>query len=407
MLQNLRFKFVLTCMLSAFVVLVFIIGTINVYNYTSMSNHAQEMLQFIIEKNGELPLPRGNNNETINQDDFGVFHPESIFQLRYFFVAFDEDLNIQSATTNNVVTIDQAAAKEYAIMASDIDKISGNIGNYKFQKGKIHGDDAIVFIDQTREQEIFSNSLINSIMISIIALILIAFISFYLSRFAIKPIVATYEKQKIFITNVSHEIKTPLTIISANTDITEMTWGESKWTRNTKNQIEKLTDLVNDLILISKLDEEGDIALKSEMLLSKIVNEICQNYKSIKGDKFFDIHILENISFLGNEKDIERLIYILLDNAFKYSDSKGSISFQLYKKQESIMIEVYNTTAKTKKGIHNEFFDRFYRGDSSHCSDIQGFGLGLSIAKSIVHAHKGKITAKSIDGMSITIQVIL
>ena len=407
MLQNLRFKFVLTCMLSAFVVLVFIIGTINVYNYTSMSNHAQEMLQFIIEKNGELPLPRGNNNETINQDDFGVFHPESIFQLRYFFVAFDEDLNIQSATTNNVVTIDQAAAKEYAIMASDIDKISGNIGNYKFQKGKIHGDDAIVFIDQTREQEIFSNFLIDSIMISIIALILITFISFYLSRFAIKPIVATYEKQKRFITNASHEIKTPLTIISANTDITEMTWGESKWTRNTKNQIEKLTALVNDLVLISKLEEEGDIVLKSEMPLSKIADEIGQNYQFIKGDKLFDIHILENISFLGNEKDIERLIYILLDNAFKYSDSKGSISFQLYKKQESIIIEVYNKTAKITKGIHNEFFDRFYRGDSSHCSDIQGFGLGLSIAKSIVHAHKGKITAKSIDGMSITIQVIL
>ena len=407
MLQNLRFKFVLTCMLSAFVVLFFIIGTINIYNYTSMSNHAQEMLQFIIDKNGELPQPKGKNNELLNQEEFGIFHPESIFQLRYFFVTFDEDFNIQSATTNNVVTIDQVTAKEYAIMASDIDKISGNIGNYRFKKGKIDGADAIVFIDQTREQEIFLDFLINSIMISIIALILIAFISFYLSRFAIKPIVATYEKQKRFITNASHEIKTPLTIISANTDITEMTWGESKWTRNTKNQIEKLTDLVNDLILISKLDEEGDITLKSEILLSKIVNEIVQNYESIKGDKLFDIHILDNISFLGNEKDIERLIYILLDNAFKYSHSKGSISFQLYKKQESIMIEVYNTTAKTTKGTRNEFFDRFYRGDSSHCSDTQGFGLGLSMAKSIVHSHKGKITAKSIDGMSITIQVIL
>ena len=407
MLKNLRFKFVLICMLSAFVALVFIIGTINIYNYTSMSSHTQEMLHYIINKNGELPQPKGANDDTINQEDFGIFHPESIFQLRYFYVTFDDDSNIQSATTDNMVTISQEGAKQYAIKANDIDKISGNIGNYKFQKGKIDGACAIVFIDQTREQEIFLDFLINSIMIAIIALILIALISFYLSKIAIKPIVATYEKQSRFITNASHEIKTPLTIISANTDIIEMISGESKWTRNTKNQIEKLTDLVNDLISISKLDEEDDIKIKLEMPLSKIVCEIGENYNSIKGDKIFDRQILDKISYVGNYKDIERLIYILLDNAFKYSDSKGRISFQLYKKQESIIIEVFNTTDQTTKGNHNEFFDRFYRGDSSRCSDIQGFGLGLSMAKSIVSAHKGKITAKSIDGKSITIQVIL
>ena len=188
----------------------------------------------------------------------------------------------------------------------------------------------------------------------------------------------------------------------------EMHTGGSKWISSSKEQIIKLTDLVNSLVSLSRMEENEELK-KANFSLSEIAEMMVESYDNIAltKNKRFNANIENNIDYIGNEKSISQLFYILLDNAFKYSNDKGVIDVSLMKKQDKIILTMQNTVDEIPVGKHNELFDRFYRKDESRNSQTGGFGIGLSLAKSIVAKHKGKINAKSIDGKSLTIEVIL
>lgn len=411
MIKKLRIKFVSTSIISIFIVLVLIIGSINIINYINMNERTDHMLRFVLDNKGTLPRPE-KKDKPHNIPYFNNFKgnpsPEVIFQTRYFTVILDKNSEVIMNDTSNIFAVTPTQAIEYAKKAQSTNKITGFINNYKYLKGTLNDNTAIIFIDCERDISLFNNFLYTSIFISLISLIFVGIVSYLLSSIAIKPSINAYEKQKKFITNASHEIKTPLTIISANTDIIEMSCGESKWINSTKSQITRLTELVNNLVALSRLDEENYVVQKSNLCLSDILEAISKNYEgmSLDDNKTFECTIESDIYYHGNEKNITQLLYILLDNAFKYSNCNGTIKINLKKYRGKIIIEVYNTTDPISKGPHNEFFDRFYRQDESHNSKNSGFGIGLSLARSIVNSHKGKITAKSIDGKSITVSVI-
>lgn len=267
---------------------------------------------------------------------------------------------------------------------------------------------------------------------------------YFFSGKILKPVSESYEKQKRFITDASHEIKTPLTIIDANTEVIEMMEGENEWTISTRKQVARLTSLTEKLVFLSRMDEEATKLEMLEFSLSDAILDTAEPFKAIartKGKKL-TIDVTDGILYTGDEKTIRQLVSILLDNAMKYSgcssvsfeksninkknlnktsqtqndcvtttgDTAPEIELTMRPSGKTRIITVWNTvdeTANIKKGRQDMLFERFYRTDTSHNSKTGGFGIGLSAAYAIVKAHKGKITAESKDGRSIKFTIVL
>lgn len=231
-----------------------------------------------------------------------------------------------------------------------------------------------------------------------------------LSKRIVRPVAESYEKQKQFITDAGHELKTPLTIIGADADLAEMECGENQWIQDIRRQTQRLTELTQDLIYLSRVEEEGLSLQSIDFPLSDVAEEMAHSFLPLAQNqgKRLEIAVQPMLSFRGDEKSIRQLCSILLDNALKYSPQEGELLFRLEKQGKNILLSVSNTTSQPiKKEELCHLFDRFYRTDPSRNSQTGGYGLGLSIARSIVTAHKGKIRAESPQESVLTIQVTL
>ena len=228
------------------------------------------------------------------------------------------------------------------------------------------------------------------------------------SKRIIRPISESYEKQKRFITDAGHELKTPITIINADADVLEAELLESnEWLDDIRKQTSRLTRLTNDLVYLSKMQEDDAKVLKSVFSISEIAADTCQSFYAvaISKNKKFAYSIQPDLLMLGDEQAITKLLTILIDNAIKYSPEGGIIRLNVKKDGKTILIHAYNATDNIEKGSANHLFDRFYRTDASRNSETGGFGLGLSVAKAVVEAHRGKISAVSEDGNSLSVEV--
>lgn len=246
-----------------------------------------------------------------------------------------------------------------------------------------------------------------SILIASLGLLSVFILLLILSGRIVKPVAESYEKQKRFITDAGHEIKTPLTIISADADVLDMECGENEWLRDIQLQIKRLTSLTNDLIYLSKMEEAQGHLQMTDFSLSDLTDELVQSFQALAKarGKAFTSTIQPGISFHGNERALSQVISNLLDNALKYSEQSGSISVDLKKQGRSICLGVFNTTSAITEENLNNLFERFYRADPSRNSRTGGHGIGLSIVKAVVTAHKGEIRASSRDGRSLLISV--
>ena len=218
----------------------------------------------------------------------------------------------------------------------------------------------------------------------------------FFSQIVFLPVEESIRKQKQFITDASHELKTPLTISDANTEVIEMETGENQWTKSTRKQIQRLSGMVQQLVALSRLDENRDIGEKTEFSASDAVLETVQPYEAPvrTGGKEMEQLVDEGILFTGNERDFRQLVGILVDNAVKYTPEGGKIRIALKKKGKKCQLEIFNDAEELPVGKLDVLFERFYRLDSSRNSSTGGSGIGLSVAKAIVRAHKGKITAE-------------
>lgn len=249
-----------------------------------------------------------------------------------------------------------------------------------------------------------------AIVLGICALIVFAVILILVSRKAIKPITDTYHKQQEFITNAGHELKTPLAVISANTEMEEMLGNNSEWNESTKQQVAKLTKLINSLISLARAGETGEITL-SKVDFSQIVEETTQDFKSVmkKNNLTYQISIREGIKVIAEKHTLAEILNILLDNARKYCDPGGKVQVKLTKGgalNKSAILRVSNTYKEGKGQDYSHFFDRFYREDESHNSKKGGLGIGLSMARELTEAFRGRISVHH-KGDDIVFSVIL
>lgn len=337
------------------------------------------------------------------EESYQHMSPETPFELRYFSVKLDTHGGFLDVYTDKIVAVNDAKAVKYAEEIFRSGKTKGFVDTYRFMVGSTADGNVIcVFLDANRELKSVNVFLISSAVITLLGIFMVFMLVVLLSGTALKPIIESYEKQKRFITDAGHEMKTPLTIISANAEIIEMENGESQWSSGIKSQVSKLTSLTEKLVILSKM-EEGIKLEMGEFSLSEAFYDTCEQYKSIAMSKGirFDLNIPEDVRAVGNENEIRRCIMLLLDNAFRYVNDGGFVSVSIQNLINGAEMKFVNSTSGVEKGSLDLWFDRFYRTDLSRNSDTGGSGIGLSVVKAIILAHGGTVRAFSPDGVNV------
>ncbi|NLH01868.1 MAG: HAMP domain-containing histidine kinase [Clostridiales bacterium] len=404
MIKKLQKRFILIAMCAVFVVLAIIMGIINTANYFEMLKDSDRTMSVLEANGGFFPHHEGEKQKP----PMPGMSPEAPFETRFFTVYLDENGRTANVNTGSIAAISRNEAVEYAEKVYGSGKERGFLDVYRYSISKTENGSMVIFLDISRGLNYFRNFLRTSLEVSFAGILGVFIIVLLLSKKAIKPIADSYEKQKRFITDAGHELKTPLTVISANTEILEMTQGENEWTQSIRNQTARLSELTNSLVSLARMDEENSKLMMTDFSISDAVLESFEPFIQMAEHqgKTVEMSVQRNLTYAGNEESIRKLASILADNAVKYSEAGGRI-WVTFRQSKNIVFQVKNSVERIEKGNHDEIFERFYRGDSSRNSETGGYGLGLSIAKAIGAAHKGKITARSEDGKSLEINVQL
>lgn len=424
MIKKLRAKLILACMFSLAVVLLVILGGVNLMSYQKVVSDADTVLALLAANDGAFPKLHAPQGEK-DTDDFApigvpegkpnlfsprAMSPETPYESRFFSVLLGEDGQVLETDTVQIAAVDEEQAADYGQRAAASGRTSGFLDDYRYLLQTESGGVRIIFLDCGRSLSSFRTTLLASVSLAVLGLAAVLFLLLILSRRIVRPMAESYEKQRQFITDAGHELKTPMTIISADADLAEMECGENQWLTDIRRQAQRLTALTNDLIYLSRMEEEQPQLQYIDFPISDVVEEMAQSFAAParSQDKELQVQVQPMLSFHGDEKNIRQLVSILLDNALKYSPPGGQLELRLEKQGRSLLLTVSNPCAQpVEQDKLPHLFDRFYRTDESRNSQSGGYGLGLSIAKSIVAAHKGKIRAESDDGTQLSIQVTL
>lgn len=385
MIKKLRIKFIIISMLSVLFVLAVTIGAINISNYVVIENEASgavsEVLRQGTSEQGFTPGPQGGGDR------------RDIRQDHYFVVSFNNDGSVNKINNTHMFMYSEAECRELASKVYNNELSGGKYGTLRYASEKKNdGLTYVGFVDIREKLDSFNNFLLLSSLISLGAFLVLFVLIFIGSKLVFKSTEEAYRKQKRFITNASHELKTPLTIISADVDLIEMDHGNSEWSDSIKDQVKRLTEMTNQLVTLSKLEEEDKSRFPMEdFSLNEVCNKAVESFSpSFKNEGIkFSHNITGNISMYGNRYLIDQLIYIFLDNSLKYTggDNKSSY-FVVSENKSKIEFRFSNTIDKDDEVDIKQIMERFYRSPSNK---KEGSGVGLSIAQEIIRFHKGKI----------------
>lgn len=406
MIQKIRIRFIAVAMAALFVLLAVIITGMNIVNYKSIVRDADTKLEMLTQNKGRFPEFGSDKRWPIPSN----MTLETPYELRYFSVLLTPEGELIQADTSRITAIDSTAAVQYATKALKTQNSKAFLGNYRYALSTEGMAVRIAFLDCSREVNSFRSFLISSICMALVGYLAFFFVILFFSNKITKPVTESYEKQKRFITDAGHEIKTPLAIIKADVDVLEMEYGESEWLDGIQAQVKRLADLTNDLVFLSRMEETETRLQMIEFPFSDVVSETAQAFCAVAQaqEKDFRCSVEPMLSLTGNEKSIRQLVNILLDNAMKYSPAGGQISLDVHGQGRYLCLSIWNTTIDpVEKQNLSHLFDRFFRMDSSRSSQTGGYGIGLSVAKAIVSAHNGKISAATQDGRSLQIHVQL
>lgn len=400
MFTKLRLQFIGIATIAVVVMLLSIIGVLNASRFASTDSQIDRVLTLLSRNGGVFP-----GEEEVEQNLGRSVSKDSILQYRYFSATVDWNGNIEIVSKDNIANLGEEEILHYIGQIYVSRRFSGT---FQTEEGQIFsflvtaleggGGSLVVVLDSTVYYN-YRNELMNtSVVLFCGNLIFFITVFFVFSGRVIAPFVENYQNQKRFITNASHELKTPLAIISANNELEEMVSGENEWTQSTKDQIQRMTELINRLVVLSRLEEQGDVQL-SDVDFSQVAKKAGGDFKNLvqKEGKEFSLDIVPDIHIQGDEKALFELVSLLVDNANKYCDQKGIVRIRLQRTGaafKKIRLEVSNSYSQGQGVDYSRFFDRFYREDQSHNSKKNGYGIGLSIAQNIVKKHRGRISVQ-------------
>lgn len=405
MIKRLRYKFITVSVMALLIVIITVVGSITAASFYRSKQEVNNVLTILVKNEGQLT---SNSNLTPSQRPF--LSPrqtrEGIFQYRFFSAQVSRDGQIMSVNDSHIMTVPRSAINNMISRTYRRHRHAGSMSYrntlYSYQMKYQHGHYTLVFLDQSILMEETHDLMQIGITLGLIGVILYAVVLVVFSNRAIRPMIVAEQRQREFISNAGHELKTPLAVISANNEMEEMTSGATEWTKSNKEQIARLTRLINNLITLTRLHEQPNMQF-SHLDASNITREVCKNFKAVinRNDLKFNYHIQDNVTVYGDQRYFTELVNILLDNANKYCDKPGSVRLSLHrnKRTKAVHLTISNDFAAGKDVDYSKFFDRFYRADTAHHENGKsGFGIGLSMAQRIVSDFKGKINANYKDG---------
>ena len=376
---------------------------------TNVQNYRQEYHQVVsrfdrLDSFDKKPDNNMNLPPMNNSDSSQIRFADAVV----YTVFLDEDKNVTGVInrSNNDVTDDEikTLAQNY-ISSNGKEKSVGNLYFSKYSYSINHN--VLTITDNSQTNSKLQKELLISLFMFLLVELVIVFVSKKLTAWIIKPVLESFEKQKQFVADASHELKTPLAVIMASSDALESDRNETKWLDNIKSESERMNKLISSLLDLAKSEEYNDSLQLENVNLSKLVETSSLAFEGVMFEKGvgLDCNIKDDIHINGDSDKLKQLVSILLDNATHHSFKNTSVEVDLYKESNTAILEVKNHGEPLPKGDEEKVFERFYRSDEARNRNENRYGLGLAIAKNIVTSHGGKISAESSNGIT-TFKVI-
>lgn len=334
------------------------------------------------------------------------------FETRYFSVLTNSTGTIREVDSSQLLAVNEDALESIQKKAERKLSKDGKcafIEDFRCTRVTEKSGTRYIYLDCSRSLDNFRAFRNVSILVCLIGVTIISTLIIFFSGKILRPVAESYEKQQRFITDAGHEIRTPLTIINADISVLEMEQeGDepNEWLEDIRQQTRRLSNLTEELVYLTRMEEVQKTSVNMKRLnFSKIVGDVAHSFESraLVSEKKYDCSVAEDLFLRGDESALRKLVSILLDNAFKYSSDSGDIRLRFYRQGKNIFLTVSNSVDEIQKESIPHLFDRFYRADSSRNSETGGHGIGLSIARAVVRAHGGKISAYTPDGKSLRI----
>jgi len=393
MIYSLRKKFILVSAASIVIVFSIIFTIMFITNRIQLNNTIDTLADAIASNNGIFP-EFDTSVKPLPSEGFpysNVITEETKFSTRFFTVWLDRDNHIINLNMDSVYSISKEKAKEYAEDVLEDGTKRGWVSEYRYKIFETESGKAIVFVNGTMHHMMANRFLFTLLFIIIGSSLVVLVLIILISRKVVRPVAESYEKQRQFITDANHELKTPLTLILSNLDIVESEIGKNEWLDDIRSEGERMSVLVNQLVTLSRIDEDQNNLTVSRFDLSSTIADIISEFEVLAADRHKELiaDVAISINYKGDEGLIRRLMSILLDNAVKYCDYGGQIQVSLYEKRNPVIV-IENTYSNVDNIDLERLFDRFYRADKARTFD-GSFGVGLSIARAIVKNHHGEI----------------
>lgn len=429
MIKRLRSRFIKIATLAVAGVLLLLCLIVNAANFVSVDSELTRTLTMISDNKGQFPrgsakpegmkeglkdglkdgLKEGLKNGDQQSEEGkpqgpgarGGMSPEAPYSTRYFVLRYDESGALTDSDLSHIAAVTEEDTDTYLAIARKHGTGFGHTAGYKYCVVRQEdGSYMAVFLDCYREENSMMVFAFISLGAMVLCVILVYGIVVLCSRRAIDPVVKASQRQKQFITDASHELKTPITVIATSLRVLEMEVGQQKWIDKAQAQTEKLKELVNSLVSLSRMDEEDSPLQMLSFPISEALRETAESFRDFaraKGHEL-ELSIEPKLNYVGDEYAIRQLGSILLDNAVKYAPEGTPIRFSLEKSKKGVVLKTQNAwSAPMDQKELDRIFDRFYRPDQSRTSATGGFGIGLSIARSIAEGHKGSIRAAATE----------
>ncbi len=408
MTKQLRYRIMITMMILLSITFVSIMAAINIWTHASNIREADSNLRSLVMQKDDPDRPQPPDFDRDPEDN--PFKPGAGFEqhpniaiTHFIIVVYSQDGEFLSMENTLSDSYDEDEIKSYCEEILAGDKRQGTIGQLRYTVRSNGENTLIAFIDHTAAEKNMRNLLLISIVLGIIGLVVFAFISYVLSGLMVRPVEEAFEKQKQFISDASHELKTPIAVILSNTELLEDQIGENKQVSYIKKECDQMHHLVTSLLTLTHLEQTPYTGIeKNDFSLSDALLERILPFESVAFEKGITMEedILPDVTFFGVREQLQQVAGILIDNALSHTDQNGKITVSLKKTSHHILFAVSNTGDPIPEEEREKLFERFYRIDKARNRASGHYGLGLSIAKTIVDNHKGHIRITCEEGIT-------
>ena len=405
MTKTLRMKFIVTAMTAVSILLILLIGGINIANFSVNERMTRDFLKVLAENGGSLSDREPPDELKERPADLFRFQENGRqpAPMEYFWAETDGAGMVVSCDVSHMSSFTVKEAEAYISRIAVLNQPWGRDDGMRYFISELESGkgNLIVVADISNQLRSELRVLLLSLAAGAAGWFFMLILISLLSGRAVRPIVENMEKQKRFVTDAGHEIKTPLAIIMANTDALELHQGETKWSRNIRGQTERLSGLMQNLLTLSRMDEGTAGTLMSECSLSEMTRDAVAQFREPAENRGISVlcDIAETVTVTGDKVRLLQLLTILLDNAVKYAEGgTPEIRVSVSRQERTAVLRISNTCFLGQDEDPGKWFERFYRGDSARTQKSGGYGIGLSAASAIVRLHKGSVKAEYEDG---------